>query len=438
MALDTNKFFFAVQIACEADVPILAWGDTGVGKSSITKQAAQELYRRIIKDRNTLFNTDEVNLLIDKGDYPFTFEDLRLAHTDTSDWGIPRVYAEIRNNGKLVLVPEASYSHYLDTNPDSEFIDFVHRYTRPNFWPEKNYNGLFVFFLDEVNRGTKQAINGAMEVLAERSLRNRPGPDGLRIVGAANPNEDGFTTEEMDDAMKARWSHVKVITDTSAFLKARSSYVDEISKQILITDKASLVKRNNETTSDWKLDDQILWRPRTWEYQSRLANWASRYYQTPQWNKNLEVTLQELMQGLVGPSHAATWMRAFLSGEYYSIPKLLKGDIDFKSMFTSGNQNKLIGLCWSLANSLTDNDLIHDTERNKIDENKVKNLVLFMETLSEPSNGETQAAFMIFRNIEERSAKKNEFQIIKQIFNSNSAIKNLYKKTTENLNTLRG
>jgi MoxR-like ATPase len=438
MALDTDRFYTAVQIACEADVPLLAWGDTGVGKSSITKQAANELYRRIITDKNTLFNTPENNSLIERGEYPFVFEDLRLAHTDTSDWGIPRVYAEIRNKGKIVLIPEASFSHYMDLNPEAEFMDFVHRYTRPNFWPEKNFNCFFAFFLDEGNSGTKQAINGAMEVLAERSLRNRPGPTGLRIVGAANPNEDGFTTEEMDDAMKARWAHVKVITDTPAFLKARATFVDDISKQILITDKGSLVKQDKEVASDWKLDDQILWRPRTWEYQARLARWAETYHKASSWNKSVEVTVQEIMQGLIGPAHASSWMRAFLSGEYYSIPKLLRGEIDFKSIFSQGNQNKLIGLIWSLASSLTDSDLIHDTEKNKIDIKKVENFVSFMRLLADPDNKESQYAFMIIKNIEDRSAKKNEFQIIKQQLNNETTIKELYRKTTENLNTLRG
>lgn len=81
-------------------------------------------------------------------------------------------------------------------------------YSIPTFLPvEGDPPG--VLFFDELNRGTKEVLQGLMEPLGEGTISQSGWslPDNWQIICAANPGETGYDVAVLDDAMIDRMLH---------------------------------------------------------------------------------------------------------------------------------------------------------------------------------------------------------------------------------------
>lgn len=62
-----------------------------------------------------------------------------------------------------------------------------------------------ILFLDEINRGVKEARQCCFQLVNDRKLNNRSLPDGWRVIAAVNPTEDCYDVNEMDAAFISRF-----------------------------------------------------------------------------------------------------------------------------------------------------------------------------------------------------------------------------------------
>lgn len=357
-SLDPSQNLVAIETALEADINLMQWGDSGIGKSAMARQAVNMLAERTRNKESYLYDTNPIiREAVDNNRFEVRFEDVRMAHCDVSDWGLPRVFAEILDErGNIVLVPTSDVGDQIP-------LDYVHKTTRPDWWPRSDYEGLFVLFLDEVNRGEKYAQNGAMEITAERSLRGRKAPSTMRLLSANNPTSGNFITEELDTAMKARWAHIQVQTNPKDFVLNRSEYLDSISQNIIYAgdrnknDKV-LVKPADGTIDDWSIEDQIEWRPRTWEMQAKLARFIEwKMNRDSTWVAQNQIVLQTLIAGLIGSKNMTIWWQTFQTGEFISLEKILSGEIDYAKIEKLG-PDRVAMMTLIIKNGMTDKLLI--------------------------------------------------------------------------------
>ncbi len=122
----------------------------GVGKSSVVRQAADEL--------------------------GINFFDVRLSQCEVGDIkGLPFLNAE------------------------KEITSFL----KPYWWPRDKASKGFLFF-DELNRANKDVLQAVFEICLDRRLDGESLPAGWRVVTAINA-EDDYDVVELDPALLDRW-----------------------------------------------------------------------------------------------------------------------------------------------------------------------------------------------------------------------------------------
>ena len=372
MSLTPDQAIQAILIAIETDIPLMMWGESGIGKSDIVRQALTLFEHQIDNKTNYTFTQQDVT--------NHTLADLRLAHCDISDWGLPRIFAEVTRDQATTLIP-------VDLVKDTDnVIDFVHQTTRPSWLPHRDYEGLYVLFLDELNRGDKFAKNAVMELLAERRLRGRELPKHSRLVAACNPSSDGFFVEELDTAMKARWCHIEVKSNHKTYIESRYTFLDDISRAIVLDQAESLIKPH-EDASSWEIASEVEYRPRTWEMHARLANYVmQRSTKDPAWlTPNMTQIVQHMISGLIGMVSMRAWWDAFISGRYLSLEKLLNGSTDYAQLISLGTDK--ISSMATIIKCLFDDTFLYDTEptsffadgRPKPSKMRARNFLNFLE-----------------------------------------------------------
>ena len=99
-----------------------------------------------------------------------------------------------------------------------------------------------VLFLDEMNRGSEEVRNAAMNFLTTGRLGEHKLPPGTFIVCAMNPETDGdFGVHSLSDPFVSRFCHVPVKVDASAWLSwARSKGVNGKVVEFIAKDETNL------------------------------------------------------------------------------------------------------------------------------------------------------------------------------------------------------
>lgn len=379
MALNPSETIDAIEISLDSDINLMLWGDSGIGKSAMTRQASDLWAEKTRKGLTYTYDTNtQIQKLAEKDDLDYKFHDLRLAYCDQADFGLPRSYAEIRVGDEIVHIPQESVSS------TDKVLDYVTFYTRPMWWPRADYPGLFVLFIDELNRGEIYARNASMEITAERSLKERRAPKGTRLVAACNPSAGGFQTEDLDTAMRARWAHVEAVTNPKVFVENRQPYLDDVSQNIIFDSGSSdmtLVKKDKSIEDNWTVDDETEWRPRTWEAHARLVRYIEwRNEKEPNWVADNKKVLQTMTSGLIGKVNSSTWWNSYLSGEYVTIEKILSGKLTYKDITKFGSSNVAI-LAMLLKNNYNDQSLC-DPVTGKIDKQRALRLIRMIKDVS--------------------------------------------------------
>ncbi len=148
-ALNLSETYEAIVAAMEVDLPIILWGDPGVGKSSLVNQIGEE--------------------------YKVPVDDIRLSQLESVDLrGLPR-----DENGRTV-------------------------WSTPSFFPtDPDYQG--ILFLDEINKGDESTQAASYQLILDRRLGDYHVPKGCRIIAAANPDGD-----LIPEALANRFAHITV------------------------------------------------------------------------------------------------------------------------------------------------------------------------------------------------------------------------------------
>lgn len=149
-----------VLVLCHAaDVPVLFFGDTGVGKSELMAAAAAAIHGEFIS-----FNTPIVDVL----DLP----------------GLPMVI-----DGATTFAPHARLPR----------------------------SGRGLIFFDEIGRGSAPVQAAALQLLTERRLNDYKLPPGFLPVAATNDG-DGYQVGDLDPALLSRFVCIRVVPSITTWL----------------------------------------------------------------------------------------------------------------------------------------------------------------------------------------------------------------------------
>ncbi|MGC9770979.1 AAA family ATPase [Fervidobacterium islandicum] len=158
MRIGTFKSLFGFLLSL--DEPIMIVGHAGIGKSTVIRQAAQELGRSV---KTVLLSQLEPGDLI----------------------GMPVVI-----NGQTV-------------------------FTRPTFLPDRPGE---VLFLDEFNRAPLFVRQSVLQLLTDRQIGPHRLPEGAVIIAAINPSDDEYEVNEIiDQAVLTRFIWIKLQNDPTDY-----------------------------------------------------------------------------------------------------------------------------------------------------------------------------------------------------------------------------
>lgn len=238
-------------------LPMLMWGESGVGKSATVKQAQFILAEQ---------EEDHVQMI-----------DLRLGEMEPGDLiGLPEdtdVYPDpiaMLAGKSPVRLPEAQLVDYVRTSyPEmfegeeydqiwtslrakikdccEEMVERRSVYAMPDWFPEPGTQG--ILFLDEINRTTQDTQQAVFQLMLERQMHSMKLPSGWIIIAAANPpysvGEQGrpqYDVEDFDDkALLSRFLHIGLIPDPAEWLDyARKKGIDQTIREIIADEKTLL------------------------------------------------------------------------------------------------------------------------------------------------------------------------------------------------------
>ena len=167
---------------------IFLWGLPGIGKSAGIAQLVKEENDRLLKitPKEDLFYNRDGELVA------FDFIDIRLYLKDATDIsGLPTFYTD--ENGRKRT-----------------------EWALPDEFPtDPKWKG--IIFLDEFNLAQPLVMNACYQLVEDRRIGTYKLPDGAVIVAAGNDNNCRAFNTELPDAMKDRFTHIKIATDFNAW-----------------------------------------------------------------------------------------------------------------------------------------------------------------------------------------------------------------------------
>ena len=238
---------------------IFLWGLPGIGKSAGIAQLVKEENERLmeITPKEDLFYNRNGELVA------FDFIDIRLSLKDATDIsGLPTFYTD--KNGKKRT-----------------------EWALPDEFPtDPKWKG--IIFLDEFNLAQPLVMNACYQLVEDRRIGTYKLPDGAIIVAAGNDNDCKAFNTELPDAMKDRFTHIKIGIDFETWMlwAVKNNINPNIitflknQKPELFYDKQAL--ENGET---------VFATPRSWEVVSQILELT---------NEVSENTIKNHINGRIG------------------------------------------------------------------------------------------------------------------------------------------
>lgn len=234
-------------------VPLLVWGEAGIGKSETVKAAADRLDIDFVDLRlGNLEATDLMGLMRDETVYPCslhleggTIDALRAGErfTGAGLWHHVLLHHRDQIPKKLEADPEG----FVEWNADrlkkmgySSLIETRTVYSAPAWFPAPDTSG--ILFLDEMNRSQHETRQGVFQLVLDRRIHELELPRGWIIVSANNPPSStdtsglrSYDVDELDDkAFLNRFCHVVLsATPTEWANYAREAGVDATIRTLL-------------------------------------------------------------------------------------------------------------------------------------------------------------------------------------------------------------
>ena len=138
-------------------IPSMIHGGPGVGKSEIVYQVAQELNAKLFEIRANLFDP-----------------------------------VDVRGGLKVVEMKDGTYRT---------------RYGVPEDYPDTNYQGTVIIFIDELTTAPKATQNSLLQLLTTGKIGTYVVPKNTIFIGAGNRSIDRAAIHEMPTPVKNRFSH---------------------------------------------------------------------------------------------------------------------------------------------------------------------------------------------------------------------------------------
>lgn len=171
-------------------VPVILWGPTGVGKTTAVYEYGEKVGAKVIV--------------------------LHLASQEPGDLvGLPtREGLHLTAEQQTDLIKK-----FVDARPDDDIEEVVKRlsrtkttWSRPEWLPEEDDDGKYIFFLDEFNRGPKYVLACMFPFILEGRMHTHRVPKNSWIIAAGNPGggDEYDVTEIRDRALISRLCHIQL------------------------------------------------------------------------------------------------------------------------------------------------------------------------------------------------------------------------------------
>ncbi len=228
MKVNHEQFKFLIKTAYIKKLPLFTLGATGIGKSEVVRQTAEELAK-------------EFKMKFSEGtDYldgsKFHLIDIRISQLDPSDLrGLP---------------------HFDNENKKT-------RWYSPNWMPTK---GKGIIFFDELNLAPPSIQAAAYQLILDRKLGDYELPEGYIIIGAGNKLEDKANVFEMPAPLANRFTHCELAKPTVE--KWADWAMDNNIDSRVIT--YLHFKKSHIHKFDERNEERAFPTPRSWVYCSKL------------------------------------------------------------------------------------------------------------------------------------------------------------------------
>ncbi len=201
-----------IKANAKADVPTMIWGAPGIGKSEVVYQVAEELGAKLFEIRANLFDP-----------------------------------VDVRGGLKVVEQKDGTYRT---------------KYGVPEDYPESNYEGLVMIFIDELPTAPRATQNSLLQLLTCGKIGNYTVPINTIFVAAGNRAQDRAAVHEMPTPVKTRFAHYTLEPDIDDWCAwAYSNKIDSSITSFLRFRPELLHKLDASTNASPT--------PRTWAYVSR-------------------------------------------------------------------------------------------------------------------------------------------------------------------------
>lgn len=344
-------------------VPILAWGESGVGKSESVKRVADELGIGFVDLR---LGQQEVGDLIG-----FPHEELIYPCTKCiHEHGDSERYTKQELLHHMRKVHGAGRKEWVDALAEADekyphLIDLRMVHTKPDWFPKEGTRG--ILFLDELNRGNAAVLQAIFQLILERRMHLNKLPDGWIIVAAVNPATAEYSVLDIyDKAFLARFLHV-------AFEPTRDEWLDYASKRGVDWSIRSLVSDDRKWLGDVKAEiPDFKPTPRTWVMFSDVLEGLP---------PDLEA---EVARGLVGTDASVAWQKqrqsadrpikaAAVLSNYPAVKATTK-----KYASRENNRSDLLNVTLQDLARIADERGAAAEARNRLSKEEVDNLIAFL------------------------------------------------------------
>jgi len=205
-----------------AQIPTMIWGAPGEGKSEIVYGVAQELNAKLFEIRANLFDP-----------------------------------VDVRGGLKVVEQKDGTYRT---------------KYGVPEDYPDTNYQGTVIIFIDELSTAPKATQNSLLQLLTTGRIGTYQVPPNTIFIAAGNRSQDRAAVHEMPTPVKNRFSHFTLQTDID-------DWVAWAVKANIDPSIVSFLRYRPGLLSDVDATQNAFPTPRAWDYVSRkLPFMADQFY----------------------------------------------------------------------------------------------------------------------------------------------------------------
>jgi hypothetical protein len=162
-AISPSNLEKELRANAKADIPSMIWGPPGSGKSQIVYQLAKSMNAKLFELRANLFDP-----------------------------------VDVRGGLKVVEQENGTYKT---------------RYGIPEDYPDADYDGLVMLFIDELSNAPKATQNALLQLTLDKKIGTYHLPARTIIIAAGNRQQDRAAVHEMPTPVKNRFSHFELETN---------------------------------------------------------------------------------------------------------------------------------------------------------------------------------------------------------------------------------